>query len=345
MRRLFVRADMNDVIATGHIMRCLSIADAGRTVGIQTVFILADNQAVDLLTKKGYKCIVLNTRWNNLDDEIEKIVEVIEKEKIEKLLIDSYQVTERYLRELTKLTYTIYLDDLNAFIYPINSIICYTNYWEKFNYHFNYETKFRNGEIAEIPSFLLGGQYVPLRQEFANISNKKVNQEVENLLIMSGGSDPYDAIWQIVSGIKLNDYKRVDIICGRYYSKKEKLLAIYGNMENVHINFNVSNLIEYMVEADVAISAGGSTLYELCAVGTPTISYYYADNQIDNVKKFEVDKIMPCMGDAREGKLGEKINIELQRLRKQKIREEKSKSMKAYVSSDGALNIIKAIMK
>ena len=55
-----------------------------------------------------------------------------------------------------------------------------------------------------------------------------------------------------------------------------------------------------MQEADLAISAGGTTLYELCAVGTPTICYSMADNQLDNVRQFEKDGLMYYAGDARQ---------------------------------------------
>ena len=54
-----------------------------------------------------------------------------------------------------------------------------------------------------------------------------------------------------------------------------------------------------MKKVDVAISAGGTTLYELCACGTPTISYSFADNQLNNVKQFDEDGIIPYAGDVR----------------------------------------------
>ena len=50
---LYIRTDMNDVIASGHVMRCLSVADAAKRGGEDTVFLLADNQAVPLLEKRG----------------------------------------------------------------------------------------------------------------------------------------------------------------------------------------------------------------------------------------------------------------------------------------------------
>ena len=54
-----------------------------------------------------------------------------------------------------------------------------------------------------------------------------------------------------------------------------------------------------MCSADIAISAGGSTTYELAVCGTPTITYALADNQLDNVKKWDSRKLMDYSGDIR----------------------------------------------
>ena len=66
---------MNCVIATGHVMRCLAVADLLRQNEIDSVFILADDNAVDVIPKKGYKYKVLNSTWNSLDDELEILID------------------------------------------------------------------------------------------------------------------------------------------------------------------------------------------------------------------------------------------------------------------------------
>ena len=190
---IYIRADMNEQIATGHIMRCLSIADALRGLGEPVRFILADEQAVSLLKQRGYDAIVLHTQWNCMEEELSVLSQVIRNEHIDKLLIDSYQVTQRYLAELSKLVTTFYIDDLNLFEYPVDAVICYANYWKKFQYKIN----------DKRTTYLLGMKYVPLKQAFWNCEAKIISKKANNLLILTGGSDPFNVTEQILESIDI----------------------------------------------------------------------------------------------------------------------------------------------
>ena len=74
-----------------------------------------------MVEQRGCRGIVLHTYWNDMDGELPELIRVVEKEKIEKILIDSYQVTEKYLKILTSHVKTVYIDDRNTFVYPYNT--------------------------------------------------------------------------------------------------------------------------------------------------------------------------------------------------------------------------------
>lgn len=325
---LYIRVDMNNTIATGHVRRCLSIADAARSMGQETTFLLADQQAVGLLTEKGYSYIVLNTTWNDMEGELPVLREVIREYGITSLLIDSYMATEGYLKSVSELTQVTYIDDLNELMIPKGiSIVCYANYSGKFNYPMDAIT-------------YSGTRYTPLRQEFLGLPPKQIRDKVDNVLIISGGTDNYEILKRILEKIPVKEFKSINAVCGIYSLNYEELKEKYAQMENVHIYKSLNNIIDYMRKADVVISAGGTTLYELCAIGVPTITYSMADNQIENVKSFARDGIMEYAGDIRYDNVPERVNVYLSEycndIEKRRTQSEK---MQQIVDGEGAIRI------
>lgn len=329
---IYIRVDANNIIATGHLFRCISIAEALRELGEDVTFVMADNNGVSFLEGR-FQYIILDTDWRDMNSELAILRDILSQEDSRKLIIDSYQVTEEYLSGLRKYVKTIYIDDVNAFYYNVDELICYANYYRNNKYEERYfKTK-----------LLLGCNYVPLRKEFRNVPDKVIKTDVEELLIMSGGTDSYNFIGNILEKIDSYQYKRVNAICGRYNANYDVLYKKYKGT-NVNIVRSTDNIIEYMLSADVAISASGVTLYELCACGTPTLSYVMVDNQIDNAVQFDKDGIISYMGDIRKGNVINNIITNLNSYDMKK-RQKQSLSMKQYVDKNGALNIAEEVIR
>ena len=183
--KLLIRADANNFIATGHVMRCISIARAAIKKVHEVKFVVADLDSELLLKKYGMTYICLHTTWNNMDEEIDKVSGVISSEKPDCVLVDSYYVTEKYLSALRLLCKVAYIDDLDKFVYPCDILICYANYYKKFHYEEKY---------PRTTQLLLGGDYAPLREEYSDINCKTINKKVKDVLIMSGGTDRFSFI-------------------------------------------------------------------------------------------------------------------------------------------------------
>lgn len=334
---IYIRVDMNDIIATGHLMRCLAIADAARERGIETTFILADENSVSLLEEKKYRYIILHTKWDDMDGELATLISVIETEKIDKLFIDSYMVTATYLKALTNKTYTIYLDDLNAFTYPVNAIVCYASYHQKFHYLDKYKYSEQKTRIYE------GCQYTPLRREFKELPEKLIKENIDNVLILSGGTDPFNAIEQLLRIIREYDFKNVYAICGKYNNKYDNIRKTYQS-NCIQILKSVDNIFEYMIKADLVISAGGTTLYELCSCGTPAISYAIADNQLENVKQFNEDGLIAYVGDIRNENININLRKSIMEYNSQSERRKRSKKMQNLIDGDGCERIVQNVL-
>ena len=97
---ILFRADGNSNIGVGHVMRCLSIADAFKNAGESCLFITAGNKLHKTIKDRGYKNIVMDSEYDHLEDELESLKQIIDSRDVDVVFVDSYYVTERYLREL-----------------------------------------------------------------------------------------------------------------------------------------------------------------------------------------------------------------------------------------------------
>ena len=325
---------MNSTIATGHVMRCLSIAQELQNQKEDVIFFPADGQAAGLLESRGFPYVVLDSKWDDLEIELPVLKVAMKQKGISKLLVDSYYVTESYLRQLGSMAEVAYLDDLNAFDYPVHSLICYANYWKSCGYPARYPKT----------ELYLGLKYVPLREAFAGCEKKTIRPKVKNLLLMSGGSDPCDMTLKILGRLHKAAYEEIHVICGRYHTTYNDLCKMSLRYPNLHIHKAVDDIETYMERADLAVSAGGTTLYELCAVGTPAISYSFADNQLENVRTFDKEGIIAYAGDARKQDAAFHIAAMLERYHTDAaLRRERSERMQDLVDGTGAGRIAEVL--
>lgn len=269
-KSIYIRTDGNKVIATGHVMRCLAIAEKLRLRGIDVIFVLADAEMELFINKHGFQTIILATTWNDLDGEIEKFQSLIIKNQIKVVLLDSYYVTEYYFGEISKYTKIVYIDDLHNVKYPIHAIISYSVRTQNVTY----------GSKLKTTRMLMGGKYVPLREEFENVV-PQTRKEVTNLLITMGGSDPANATCRIVDSL-VNSLRyrniKIHVVTGQLYHNLPELLQI-SEADNICIYRNVLDMKSLMQSCDIAIAACGTTLYELCVCGIPTICVEISENQ------------------------------------------------------------------
>lgn len=330
---IFIRTDMNNEIATGHVMRCLSIAEAAAKRGTETVFLLADGEAVELVESRGFRAIVLGTDWKDMDSETDILIRTVEELRIRTVLVDSYQVTEKYLSALRQHARSVYMDDINAFHYPVDALIAYGICSGEMGYE---------REYPDIPLYL-GCDYVPLRGEFAGLPQKRIPDHAGRLLILSGGTDPYKIIENMLRLPELRKFGHIDAVCGRYSDGYERLREEWKHDERVHLYQSHDRLADLMLDADIAVSAGGTTLFELCAAGTPTVAYTIADNQLAGTERFAGDGIMGYAGDARWDDVFLNTNRLLMGYADADIRKEKSMRMQKLVDGKGAERIVEIL--
>ena len=332
---ILIRADANGQIGSGHVMRCLSIAHALEEKGEKTVFISADHKADFLIQDYGFECVCLESNYAEMDEE--DIEAILENYHPDLVLVDSYYVTGEYFRRLRSVTRVAYLDDLNRNCWDIDFLINYNVYAEVYDYSPYAGTR---------TELLLGPRYAPLRSEFFGAAPHVIREKVEDVLVSAGGSDPEGVSKRIMMEMcpKWPD-TRFHILVGALNPWLEELRRFAG--ENVVFHFNEKDMAGLMKKCDVAISASGSTLYELCAMGVPTIIFTLADNQLPAAEQFERRNVMLSTGDCRgNAKLIPSLEEKLELLAMNaKIRKQFSERMQLLVDGLGAKRIVEKLLE
>lgn len=336
---MYIRADGNDTIATGHIMRCLAIADAMKRYGEDSTFIIADHYPEQMIKEHGYNTICIDSIWNDLEKETECLIKLIKSDNIDRILIDTYYVTEHYLKELRSYTKIIYIDDLNQMVYPVDVLINYVNY-EK--------TDFNKAYSATNTRLLIGKKYTPLRKEFFDCLYI-CKKDAKKVFVTTGGTDQYEVALHIARrAAAIHKDVEFHIIVGRFNNNKEQLKELQSIYpEVIHIYENVDNMSEIMQMCDIAVSAGGTTLFELCACALPTICFAVADNQLELTESFGEQGIMVNAGDIRDElitSIDRILECVFSLLGDYEKRVEISNKMHTITDGKGALNIAKELL-
>ena len=283
MKNILIKTDGNKEIASGHIRRCLSIAEVLKKRGASVCFWFSDEESPALL------------KQFSSNEKAFSYTMSAPAEKYELLLLDSYSLEEKDFPAFRKYAEkTAYIDDLCRFDPDTDMIINYDPAPPKDLYHH-----------ASIK--LLGTQYAPLREQFAGCSFV-ARPSANRIFISTGGTDPYHVIEKLLKELYTDKHLTAlsilhcDVVMGALFDDKYKaaLKLLARRYPGIALNEGVQDMASLMGSCDIAITAGGTTLYELCATGVPTIAFTMADNQVEFTKSFDAHNAICYVGDARK---------------------------------------------
>lgn len=304
---IYIRTDANETIATGHVMRCMTIASKLLELGEEVIFVVSDEGSATLIKDRGYKYIVLNSDWSNPmnKDELDKMETILceygrQKGEKPKLLIDSYMINGEYTKKMKEYAVVIVIDDLFEEVFEADAIINYTLYHTRFDYAGRYGTSSK---------LLLGGQYVPLREQFSSFSDSGYARDVTDkqlykVLMICGGGDKYNALGSILAKAVSDGIEKCElhVVVGAYNPNAKLLEDLAKRCHKIKLYNNVSDMAKLMSECDIAVSAASTVLYECCAMKLPTVFFCVADNQQYDRECFTKNDVMIYAGDIRTEK-------------------------------------------
>lgn len=259
---VIIRADGNAAIGAGHLMRCLTIADA---IHDKVLFVCADKESAQAAQSRGYQTVVLSTDYRNMESELP----LWGNWEPDVILVDSYYVTDRYLEGLRNLSPVVLLDDMAQHAYPVTAVVNYNAFAQQAVY-----AKLYQGTET---MYYVGSSYIPVREQFLH-RNYQVRETVRNVLITTGGGDQDNIAGRILETLSCYEVC-FHVVTGRYNPYEKEWQHLAQVQKKVFVYNNVENMAELMERCDLAVTAGGTTVYELAAVGVPFICFSYACNQ------------------------------------------------------------------
>lgn len=262
-KTLYVRGDGGAGIGAGHLMRLMTITDNIRKQ-CKIIYLCADEASALLPRDKGYEVIVLGTDYQDMEEEIPLFSKLFSEKAV--FLVDSYYVTEAYLMALRNFGSVYLMDDYGAKAYPVDGVINYNAFASKARYE----------ELYPMGKSYVGPSYVPLRDQFSVEYTQKKDEKA--VLITTGGGDKDNIAGQILEAIYEKD-KNYHLIVGLFSPNYEKIKAYAEDKQNVILHHNVENMAELMQGCRFGITAGGTTIYEMCAAKLPFVCFSYAENQ------------------------------------------------------------------
>lgn len=314
-------------IGFGHITRCTSLYQAFVEKNIEPEFIINSDETVEgLLTGKRYKIF-------NWLEEKEKIYTLIKETDI--IIIDSYFADYDFYKRISdSAKVTAYIDDNKRIDYPKGIIINGSIYAKDMNY-----------PEKEGITNLLGSEYTLLRREFWDIPEKKINENIETIMITFGGEDVKNMTLKILELIKKKypDFKK-KVIIGKGFKNIEIIKQLQNKNTELIYYPDAEGMKKAMLESDMAISAGGQTLNELAAIGVPTIAIAVAENQINNVTGWKKAEFIEYAGWWEEENLLENILKSVKKLMPYNTRTEKIKIGKTLINNSNPRKIINILI-
>lgn len=276
---LVIRADASAATGTGHLMRCLALAQYWRANGGNVTFVSRCES--DALRRRvestGAEFVPLAESYpaaSDLRTTTETLARVAAVRPLW-LVTDGYDFDAEYHSALRALGYRLLVIDDTAHLdwYNADAILNPNINAEKLNYR-----------CASDTMLLLGCRYALLREEFTRRRDvrREFNDVARSVLVTMGGSDPDNFTLKVIQALREVEVEglQAKVIIGPANPHREALSrAADDSGRDIHLVSSVDDMPAVMEWAEAAVSAAGGTCWELSLMGTPTILVAIADNQ------------------------------------------------------------------
>ncbi len=311
---VFFRVDANRQIGTGHLVRCQILASKLQQIGMKCTFLLHKTPTFyeDQLKQKGFEVIYLSVLTMKYAENLSQLIHNHSRYPHNLLLIDSdeefyytaeFQEKIRFARiKLMMITFK-YRNPFYADIVHNQNLLALEHDYK----------------VAPYTQTLFGTEYVILKEVYKTMSltaRKKINKSIKTILINFGGADrsnqtykTLDAVYE--SGI---DLERIVVVVGSLYISVEQLRELIRKHEgkNTSLHINTTRMPQFQLMADLAITSGGLTAWELACLKSPNFVIPTSTREVKSGELMHKKKLVYYIGkgyDVTKEQIAHELNF------------------------------------
>lgn len=339
--KVVIRADASVDIGTGHVMRCLTLANMLARRGAGVTFICREHAGhlCDQIEAAGFSVSRLKplaaaqdaaltgkarvrSAW---EIDAEQSCEAVGTAAVDLLVVDHYELDERWECALRPMTRRILvLDDLADRRHDCDVLL-------DSNLHDGPEARYA-GLVSPATRVFIGPRYALLRAEFESVAARVRGDGVHQLLVYFGGADPSNEALKVMLALRALAAKapRAVLVLGPINPHADEIRKAAYGMERIEVLEATRDMAQLMAGADLAAGTCGGAAWERCVVGLPTLVVVNAANQRDDARILHALGAVRNLGDAHATRI-ERWAAEIDALRANPAALQKMSSASASV--------------
>ena len=296
MMSLLIRADGSTRTGTGHVMRCLALAQGWQPIGGKVLFVQAESTpALDQrLRQEGMEIARLEAVPGSIDD-VKGTIAQARACAASWIVADGYEFSAAWQRQIKEAGFRLLiLDDYGHAEHYFADVVLNQNVSAQVQIYVHREPTAR---------LLLGTRYALLRREFLGFRDwrREFPTVARKVLVTLGGSDPDNVTGTIVRALADLPDVEATVVVGGSNPNLAALAAGVGERKTpVRSVVNATNMPELMAWADVAVAAAGTTSWELAFMGVPALLLILADNQSRVAQVLDQQGVSKNLGRGRD---------------------------------------------
>ena len=295
----------------GHVIRCTSFYDALIQKNHNVTFVIhGDNSVKKILKERNHKI----RKWHNNICHLKKYLK-----RNDGVILDSTMIKQEEISILCNCNIKLLvIDDYKRYKYENAIVLDWTVNAEKSGVH---EHNLRDNTL------LLGLEYLVLRPEFYDYQVKL--KTFEKIFISLGGSDIRSLIIPIVENLrKCFPEICITVVTSAACFNEQRILNLNDANTKIYSCVDSKKLCKLIIDCDVAISAGGQSLYELATLNIPVVAIEVIENQREDIAGWYQAGLVTKVIKWNDRRIHDKIKTEILKLKPISIRKKIQKRNK-----------------